>query len=216
MPGPKPAVVVGAVATAEAVSARVVVVILVAVAPPATGKGCGMNRWWRLIRHQWADVADARQVLPAEAVQRLAQRVAASERLHTGEVRLCVEAGLPWGVMWPPPSDADMPAVLRRRALALFGELRVWDTRDNNGVLVYVQLTERAIEIVADRGLNDRLPAGHWPLVVDGMRAAFRKGRFEEGLVAAVDAATAVLVAHWPEGPISTKPNELPDTVYLC
>lgn len=175
-----------------------------------------MNRWWRLIKHQWADVTDARRVLPPESVARLAERVAASERLHTGEIRLCVEAGLPFSVLWPAPADSAMPDVLRQRALALFGELRVWDTRDNNGVLVYVQLSERAIEIVADRGLNDRLPEGHWDPLVNHMRAAFRKGRFEEGLTAAVDAATHVLCHHWPEGPVSTKPNELPDSVFVC
>ncbi|MEY2683737.1 MAG: hypothetical protein RJA09_881 [Pseudomonadota bacterium] len=175
-----------------------------------------MNRWWRVIKHQWADVADTHRVLPAAAVERLTQRVVASERLHTGEVRVCVEAGLPFSALWPAPSDQAMPAVLRQRALALFGELRVWDTRDNNGVLVYVQLTERAIEIVADRGLNDRLPAGHWLGLVDHMGAAFREGRFEEGLAGAVDAVTAVLVAHWPEGPVPTKANELPDAVYVC
>ena len=175
-----------------------------------------MNRWWRWAKHQWADVSDTRRVLPPAACTRLAQRVVASENRHTGEVRVCVEAGLPLGELWPPPGDAAMPAVLRRRALALFGELRVWDTRDNNGVLVYVQLTERAIEIVADRGLNDRLPADHWATLVATMRAAFQAGRFEDGLAQAIDAVTAVLATHWPEGPTPTKPNELPDTVWLC
>lgn len=175
-----------------------------------------MNRWWRFCRHLWADVADARRVLPVAAVERMAQRVAASERRHTGEVRLCVEAGLPVGDLWPAPADAQMPAVLRRRALALFGELRVWDTRDNNGVLVYVQLTERAIEIVADRGLNDRVAPEHWAGVIARMRDAFRAGRFEDGLTDALAEVTAVLVEHWPEGTGPAKPNELPDTVWLC
>ena len=78
-------------------------------------------------------------------MERLARRVAASEQRHSGEVRIYVEAGLPLSYLW-------RDATPRERAVAMFGKLRVWDTEQNNGVLIYLLLAEHAIEIVADRG----------------------------------------------------------------
>jgi uncharacterized membrane protein len=135
---------------------------------------------------------------------RLEQRVASSERRHSGEIRLCVEAGLPLSYLW-------RRATARERAVALFGKLRVWDTEANNGVLIYLLLAERAIEIVADRGLARRVPPSHWEEVVAGMREAFRQGRFEPGLMQAVEVVEAMLIAHFPLAEGATNPNELPD-----
>lgn len=174
-----------------------------------------MNRWWRFFKHRWMDPADSRKALPEAAARRLTERVAAGERRHTGEVRVCVEAALPLSYLWPPPGDAELPAVLRRRALAWFGKLLVWDTRDNNGVLIYVQLAEHAIEIVADRGLNERIGSQQWQALLERMREDFRAGRFEQGLAAAIDEVTAVLAVHFPEDAANPKPNELPDAVVL-
>ena len=84
---------------------------------------------------------------PPTAVERLRERVAASERRHSGEIRICVEAGLPLSYLWRGLSARD-------RAITMFGKLRVWDTEHNNGVLIYLLLAEHAIEIVADRGLE--------------------------------------------------------------
>lgn len=174
-----------------------------------------MNRWWRFFKHRWMDPADSRKTLPEAAARRLTERVAAGERRHTGEVRVCVEAALPLSYLWPPPDDAELPAVLRRRALAWFGKLLVWDTRDNNGVLIYVQLAERGIEIIADRGLNDRIGSQQWQALLERMREDFRAGRFEQGLAAAIDEVSTVLAVHFPEDPSNPKPNELPDAVVL-
>lgn len=174
-----------------------------------------MNRWWRFFKHRWMDPADSRKALPEAAARRLTERVAAGERRHTGEVRVCVEAALPLSYLWPPPDDAELPTVLRRRALAWFGKLLVWDTRDNNGVLIYVQLAEHAIEIVADRGLNERIGSQQWQALLERMREDFHVGRFEQGLAAAIDEVTAVLAVHFPEDAANPKPNELPDAVVL-
>ena len=119
------------------------------------------------------------------------QRVQRSERRHSGEIRLCVEAGLPLSYLW-----RDAPA--RERALAMFGKLRVWDTEHNNGVLIYLLLAEHAIEIVADRGLNQHVPPEAWRKLTDGMAAAFKAGRFEDGLAEAIDAVDGLLRQHFP------------------
>ena len=134
-----------------------------------------MGRLSRILRHRWLDEGDARRALGDGAETRLATRVAASEQRHSGEIRVCVEAGLPFGELW-----RDTTA--RERAVEVFGRLRVWDTEHNNGVLIYLLLAERRIELIADRGLNQ-----------------------------AIDAVDTLLVQHYAVDLTQANPNELPD-----
>ncbi|MEJ8836935.1 TPM domain-containing protein [Ramlibacter sp. AN1133] len=167
-----------------------------------------MQRIRRLLRHRWLDESDTRRAIPPALAQRLAERVAASERRHTGEVRIYIEAGLPLSYLW-------RGATPRERAIAMFGKLRVWDTEHNNGVLIYLLLAEHAIEVVADRGLARHVPQEQWQQIVQRMGGAFRAGRYEEGLAQAVDAVSAVLVRHFPLRDGEANPNELPDRPVL-
>ncbi len=167
-----------------------------------------LHRLSRLLKHRWLDETDALRALGPEGLRRLEERVASSERAHSGEIRLCVEAGLPLSYLW-------RDATPRQRAVTMFGKLRVWDTEHNNGVLIYLLLAERAIEIVADRGLARHVPPAHWAALVAGMREAFRAGRFEPGLNEAVDAVDALLRQHFPLAPGQANPNELPDRADL-
>jgi uncharacterized membrane protein len=163
----------------------------------------------RLLRHRMWDEEDARRALPAEALERLQHRVAASESGHTGEIRICVEASLPLSYLW---RDAGA----RERAVAMFAKLRVWDTEYNNGVLIYLLLAEHRIEIVADRAAAWRVDPGQWQQLVDAMGEAFRAGRFEKGLNEAIDAVDALLRAHFPRAPGGApRLNELPDEPVL-
>jgi uncharacterized membrane protein len=130
--------------------------------------------------------------------------VGASERRHSGEIRICVEAGLPMSYLW---RDARP----RERAITLFGKLRVWDTEDNNGVLIYLLLAEHAIEIVADRGIDSRVSDVQWAEMAQRMGAAFREGRFEDGLTQALEEVSALLVEHFPLAEGEADRNELPD-----
>jgi uncharacterized membrane protein len=166
------------------------------------------GRYARILRHLWLDESDTRKAIPPELVERLARRVAASERRHSGEVRVCVEAGLPLSYLW-------RGATPRERALAVFGKLRVWDTERNNGVLIYLLLAEHAIEIVADRGLASKVPPGEWQAIVDRMGSAFHEGRFEDGLTQALEEVSALLVAHFPAPAGADGLNELPDEPLL-
>jgi uncharacterized membrane protein len=158
----------------------------------------------RLFRHRWLDERDARRALGDAALARIEERVRASERRHSGEIRVSVEASLPLSYLWRDRSARD-------RAVTLFGKLRVWDTEANNGVLIYLLLAERAIEIVADRALTRVMPQAHWETVLAGMREAFGAGRFEDGLAQAIDAVDAMLVRHFPLAEGQDNPNELPD-----
>ena len=167
-----------------------------------------MNRWMRILKHRWLDEGDAQRALGAAGLERLRERVAASELTHSGEIRICVEAGLPLSYLW-------RGATARERAVTQFGKLRIWDTEHNNGVLIYLLLAEHAIEIVADRGLSRRVPRAHWDAVLGGMRGAFRTGHFEAGLAEAIDAVDAMLVQHFAVAPGQVNPNELPDAAEL-
>jgi uncharacterized membrane protein len=163
-----------------------------------------MNRWLRILKHRWLDEGDARRALGKGTLERLQARVAASEGRHSGEIRVCVEASLPLSYLW-------RNATPRERAVAMFGKLRVWDTEHNNGVLIYLLLAEHAIEIVADRGLNRHVSAERWRELTAGMAEAFRRGDYEGGLNAAVDAVGQMLDRHFPWAGPEANPNELPD-----
>ncbi len=167
-----------------------------------------MGRLARIFKHRWVDETDVARALDSAALKRLEQRVASSERLHSGEIRLCVEAGLPLSYLW-------RGATARQRAVTMFGKLRVWDTENNNGVLIYLLLAEHAIEIVADRGLARHVTQAQWDALLSGMREAFRQGRFEEGLMQATDAVDAVLRRHFPLAAGESNPNELSDRADL-
>jgi uncharacterized membrane protein len=162
------------------------------------------NRLLRILQHRWRDETDAARALDDAALGRLEQRVAESERRHHGEIRLCIEAGLPLSYLW-------RNATARERAVTLFGKLRVWDTEANNGVLIYLLLAEHAIEIVADRGLNRHVPEAQWRALIAGMADAFKAGRFEEGLARAIDEIDRLLTQHFPAAEGQVNPNELPD-----
>jgi uncharacterized membrane protein len=162
------------------------------------------NKLVRILKHRWLDERDAQRAIGTQALQRIEARVAASERHHSGEIRVCVEAGLPMSYLL-------RNASARERAVAMFGKLRVWDTEHNNGVLIYLLLAEHRIELVADRGLNQHVAAAEWQGITDAMSAAFKTGQFEAGLNQAIDAVDALLRHHFAVDPADHNPNELPD-----
>ncbi|MBC7717301.1 MAG: TPM domain-containing protein [Pseudorhodobacter sp.] len=158
----------------------------------------------RLIKHRMVDETDAKRALSPAALDRIEARVKASERHHSGEIKVCVEASLPLSYLW-----RDAPA--RERAVTMFGKLRVWDTEANNGVLIYLLLAERHIDIVADRGLNNHVLAAQWDALLKEMSGEFKRGEFESGLIAAVDAIDDLLARHFPVFGSVENRNELPD-----
>jgi uncharacterized membrane protein len=143
-----------------------------------------------------------RRVLPEQAFDAIQQAIERSERTHRGEVRFAVEAAL------------DLFDLLRgmtahERAVQVFSQLGVWDTEENNGVLVYLLLADHDFELVADRGLHRLVGAEGWEPIARRMEAAFRAGDFQRGIVEGIEAVGEVLARHYPrrEG----DRNELPD-----
>jgi uncharacterized membrane protein YgcG len=170
------------------------------------------SRIKRVLRHRWLDESAARRAIPVDMLNRLRQRVAASERQHSGQIRIFVEGSLPLSYLWRRLSTKQ---IIRQRALSIFGKLRVWDTAQNNGVLIYLLLAERAIEIVADRGLNDCVDPEIWQAMVLRMSASFQGEDFEGGLNLAIDEVSALLTHHCPPKSEHSQPNELPDEPVL-
>ena len=143
-----------------------------------------------------------RQCFPRSALASIEREIAASEGHHGGELRVAIEAHL------------GLPRLLRgigsrQRALELFSQLGVWDTEHNSGVLIYLLLAERRVEIVADRGIDARVGPAFWEGVCREMREAFQRGEFEAGVLQGIRAIDAQLTAHFPA--TGANPNELPD-----
>lgn len=146
--------------------------------------------------------------------ERLQRRIAASEARHSGELVVCVEGALPNSYLARAGAAEPLDVVVRQRALAWFGKRRVWDTEHNNGVLIYLLLAERRIEIVADRGLSQRVDAAHWQAVVQRLGQALEHGDVEIGLTQALEEVSAPLMAHFFLSEGATNPNEFSDRVW--
>jgi uncharacterized membrane protein len=160
----------------------------------------------RLIRHAAMTHWRTRMLFPGATLDAIEQAIARAELTHAGEIRFAVETALtPRHIL-----DGTTP---RTHALEVFAHLRVWDTEHNNGVLIYVQLADRAVEIVADRGFEGRISQPEWDAVCRLMEEHYRAGRFKEGSIAGVDAIGNLLARHFPPNPnpAARSPNELPD-----
>ncbi len=156
----------------------------------------------RLVRHLLTTRRDVRRVFPHAALHAIEQAIRSSETAHCGQIRFAVEEALDG---WP-LFKGQSP---RERALDLFSRLRVWDTEHNNGLLIYLLLADRAVEIVADRGIHARVGADEWRRICRQMEAAFKRSDYAGGVVEGIAAVTQHLAAHFP--PADRVGNELPD-----
>lgn len=160
----------------------------------------------RLLRHMVLPDWWVRRAFSPQLLRRIAQAVAASEAVHLGELRLVVEASLPL-------SGLLRGASPRLRAIDLFSQLGVWDTEHNSGVLIYLQLVDRRVEIVADRGIDAKVGQEFWDSVCQKMEAAFAAGDFENGTLLALRTITNTLREHFPAS--TGNPDELPNAPLL-
>lgn len=156
----------------------------------------------RLFKHLllpdwWVQRAFSRVDLAA-----IGDAIAACEKSHRGELRFVVEGPLPVLALWRDTSS-------RARAVELFAQQRVWDTEENSGILIYVQLVDRKVEILADRGIAARVLQAEWDAICRAMEASFRRSEWRQGALQAVARAGELLARHFPAG--ENNPNELPD-----
>ena len=159
----------------------------------------GIKRITRhLLQHHWR----AKQVFTPNVLERIEQAIRRGETTHAGQVRFVVEGALDGTALF-----RNQPA--RERALDVFSHLRIWDTSHNHGVLIYLLLADRDVEIVADRGIDAKVGAEGWDKICREMEADFRTGRFEHGVIKGIEAVSRELARHFP--PRGPHPNELPD-----
>jgi uncharacterized membrane protein len=151
-----------------------------------------------LLAHRWRE----RRIFPPKVLAAIEAAIKASEATHSGQVRFVVEGALDGA-----PLFRNQPA--RERALDVFSQLRIWDTSHNNGVLIYLLLADRDVEIVADRGINSRVGAEGWEKICREMETDFRAGDFEGGVIKGIAAVSRELAKHFPKSGGGT--NELPD-----
>jgi uncharacterized membrane protein len=145
---------------------------------------------------------DGRAMFPQSTLDALTAAVAAGEETHRGEVRIIVEAALPGAAIWAGQS-------IRARALALFAEHQVWDTEDNCGVLLYINLADRKVEIVADRQINRQVAPEQWQAICQTLTAGFARRDYHQASLQAVAQINALLRQHFPA--TGERRNELPD-----
>ncbi|MEH2510911.1 putative membrane protein [Nitrobacteraceae bacterium AZCC 1564] len=151
-----------------------------------------------LLPYRWS----VRRAFPRDALANIEKAIKVSEKAHTGQIRFAVE-----GALDGRPLFRDQPA--RARAIDVFSQLRVWDTENNSGILIYLLLADRDVEIVADRGIDAKVEQAEWDAICRTMEAELRSRNFEGGVLAGIAAVTKLLVKHFPaSGP---HPNELPD-----
>ena len=145
-------------------------------------------------------------LFPGKTLDAIEQAIARAELTHAGEIRFAIETALA-------PLHILNGVTPRARALDVFAHLRVWDTEHNNGVLIYVQVADRDVEIVADRGFEGRVSPAEWEAVCRLMEEHYRAGRFQAGSVAGVDAIANLLARHFPQGQgrSAGSRNQLPD-----
>ncbi len=157
----------------------------------------------RIMRHLSIGRAAVRRIFPLRAMNEIESAIRATEARHAGQIRFAVEAALELA-----PLLAGQTA--QQRAVDVFSKLRVWDTEHNNGVLIYLLLADRDVEIVADRGIHVKLGKEVWESICREMEVAFRAGKFEEGVLAGIHAVGEHLSRHFPAR--SGKANEMPDS----
>lgn len=156
----------------------------------------------RIGKHLIAGRAPVRKAFPSNSMAAIEQAIKASEASHAGEIRFVVEGALDGAPLFRNQSA-------RERAIDVFAQLRVWDTEHNNGVLIYLLLADRDVEIVVDRGIDRHVGKAGWEAICQMMEAHFRAGRFEQGVIAGIEAVTKHLAKHFPEDGAAV--NELPD-----
>ncbi len=156
----------------------------------------------RVTKHLLGNRSRVRKAFPPSALAAIEQAIKASEASHAGQIRFVVEGALDGA-----PLFRDQSA--RERAIDVFSQLRIWDTEHNNGVLIYLLLADRDVEIVVDRGIDAHVGAAGWEAICQAMEADFRAGHFERGVIKGIQAVTQHLAIHFPRDGAAV--NELPD-----
>ena len=156
----------------------------------------------RAWRHWRTTAAVGRRAFPQATLDAVGKAITAGELTHRGEVRLIVENAMPFEAIMDDVGN-------RQRAASLFAEYGVWDTEDNCGVLIYINLAEHKVDIITDRAIGRKVDSAAWQQVCSTLTAGFARGQFHDSTIAAVQQVNGLLALHFPAN--GTRANELPD-----
>ena len=148
------------------------------------------NSVYRFFKHFFSHPWQVNRHFSAQALHNIEQAISASEKTHAGEIRFIVETGLH-------PLEILYKKTPKKRALELFGSLNIWDTEHNNGILIYLLLVDRDVEIVADRGIDRHVGHAGWEKICQNMESLFRKSEFEAGVLQGIAEISAELEKHF-------------------
>ena len=157
----------------------------------------------RIFKHLMTGDMAVKLAFPARSMDAIEQAIRATEARHGGQIRFAVEAALDFAALRRNQTAGE-------RGIEVFSQLRVWDTEHNNGVLIYLLLADHDVEIIADRGIHAKLGSAVWEAICRDMEAAFRLGKFEEGVTNGIHAVGSHLQRHFPKKS-SFPVNELTD-----
>lgn len=165
-----------------------------------------MVNFQRSLRHLFTPPWAWRRAFSPAVLDAIEAAIRTSETSHTGEIAFAIENALALGQVWRGMGG-------RERALQVFSDLRVWDTDANNGVLIYVLLADRDIEVIADRGIAARVDPAEWETIAQAMETEFRAGCFEAGALTSIARVGELLAQHFPVAgggaALSDNPDEL-------
>jgi len=129
---------------------------------------------------------------PPQTLRKIEACIQKSETEHSAEIRFAVESSLGFFDLLQDTSCFD-------RGVDVFSELRIWDTENNNGVLVFLLLADRKVEIIADRGLNDKIDKEEWLAICQVMEKSFSQHHFEIGVIEGINHITETLAKYYPK-----------------
>ncbi len=156
----------------------------------------------RIARHLMMTDWQVKRAFPPDTLVTIERAIKASETAHVGEIRFVVEGALDGAPLFKGQSA-------RERAIDVFSQLRIWDTEHNTGVLIYLLLADRDVEVVADRAIHAKAGSRQWESICRAMEIAFKRGDYEAGVVSGIQAVSGQLIKHFPAG--GGGRNELPD-----
>ena len=156
----------------------------------------------RITKHLLLSHWQVNRAFPRKTLSAIEQAIKASETAHVGEIRFVVEGALDGMPLFKGQSA-------RQRAIDVFAQLRIWDTEHNNGVLIYLLLADRDVEIVADRGIHAKVGTQEWENICRMMESHFSRANYEGGVVSGIQAVTQHLIRYFPDS--GAGQNELPD-----
>ncbi|HAT30560.1 MAG TPA: hypothetical protein DCW29_06795 [Janthinobacterium sp.] len=165
-----------------------------------------LERGKRVLKHGLTTAAAGRRTFPNATLNAIEAAIGDGEKLHGAEVRLILEPALSLVDAWRGTSH-------RQRALLLFARYGIWDTEENCGVLIYINLAGRQVEIVADRNVGRRIEAGQWQAICAMLTAGFTSGAYRDSTLAAIAALNELLRQHFPAG--AARSNELPNAAIV-